>query len=254
MLRGATGSTSFSRTPVCCLAYVTLRFIANLLDGSRVSSLQQYGGDYFSFVLIGAGLSLLAYPITKSFAGGVRAAQVTGTFEAMLTTRVSGVEIVIYSALYSVVVVSIQLILMWALGAALFGAHLNLVQLPLALAVVMMTVAILVGIGLLSAAFTIAFKQSEPVTTAFIAASLLVSGIMYPVAVLPSWLQPLSPLLPLTHAADLTRYLFLSGADSGHLAGHFAALTAFCLLFPLGVGVLSYSINYARRTGSLSQY
>ena len=172
----------------------------------------------------------------------------------MLTTRVSGVEIVVYSALYSIAVVSVQLVLMWALGAALFGAHLNLVQLPLALVVVMMTVGILVGIGLLSAAFTIAFKQSEPVTTAFIAASLLVSGIMYPVAVLPAWLRPLSPLLPLTHAADLTRYLFLSGADGGHLAGHFAALAAFCLLLPLGVGVLSYSITYARRTGSLSQY
>ena len=182
---------------------VTLRFVANLLDGSRVSALQQYGGDYFSFVLIGAGLSLLAYPITKSFAGGVRAAQVTGTFEAMLTTRVSGVEIVMYSALYSIAVVSVQLVFMWALGAALFGAHLDLVQLPLALVVVFMTVAILTGIGLLSAAFTIAFKQSEPVTTAFIAGSLLVSGIMYPVTVLPSWLQPLSPLLPLTHAADL---------------------------------------------------
>ena len=49
---------------------VTLRFVANLLDGTRVSSLQQYGGDYFSFVLIGAGLSLLAYPINEEFRRG----------------------------------------------------------------------------------------------------------------------------------------------------------------------------------------
>ena len=235
---------------------LTLRFVSRLCSTvPQVESLQKYGGDYFSFVLIGAGISLLAYPVTKSFAGGVRAAQITGTFEAMLTTNVSGAAIVINSALYfpAVTVACLQLTLMWALGAALFGAHLDLVQLPLALVVVFMTVAILTGIGLLSAAFTIAFKQSEPVTTAFIAGSLLVSGIMYPVTVLPSWLQPLSPLLPLTHAADLTRYLFLTD-DRSHLAGHFAALDVFCLLLPLGIGTLSYSLNYARRTGSLSQY
>ena len=233
---------------------LTLRFVSDLLDGSQVQSLQQYGGDYFSFVLIGAGISLLAYPVTKSFAGGVRAAQVTGTFEAMLTTRVSGAAIVVNSALYPVTVACVQLTLMWVIGVALFGAHLDLVQVPLALVVVAMTVAVLTGIGLLSAAFTIAFKQNEPLTTAFIAASLLVSGIMYPVAVLPSWLRIFSPLLPLTHAADLTRFVFLNGADRSNAAIHFAALGAFCLVLPLGIWALSASINYARRTGSLSQY
>ena len=143
---------------------------------------------------------------------------------------------------------------MWVIGVTLFGAHLDLVQVPLALVVVAMTVAVLTGIGLLSAAFTIAFKQNEPLTTAFIAASLLVSGIMYPIAVLPAWLRIFSPLLPLTHAADLTRFVFLNGADRSNAAVHFVALGAFCLVLPLGIWALSVSINYARRTGSLSQY
>ena len=149
---------------------LTLRFVSDLLGQSRPEALGVYGGDYFSFVLVGAGLSLLAYPVTKSFAGGVRAAQVTGTFEAMLTTRASGASIVICSSLYSLTMACVQLLLMWVIGGVVFGADLRMAQLPLVvLVVVAMTVAVLAGIGLLSAAFVIAFKQNEPLTSAFVA-------------------------------------------------------------------------------------
>ncbi len=233
---------------------VTLRFISDLLGEGETAALGQYGGDYFSFVLLGAGLSLLAYPVTKSFAQAVRAAQVTGTFEAMLTTRASGASVVISSALYSLVAACLQLALMWTIGALLFGAGFRLAQVPLVVLVVAMTVAVLAGIGLLSAAFVIAFKQNEPLTSAFVAASLLISGIMYPTSILPRWLELLSPLLPLTHAAELTRYVFLDGADTAKATMHLAALAAFCLLLPLGVLALNTSLNWARRSGSLSQY
>ena len=233
---------------------LTLQFVSQLLGENSPAALEAYGGDYFSFVLLGAGLSLLAYPVTKSFAGAVRAAQVTGTFEAMLTTRASGATIVICSSLYGLTAACVQLLLMWLIGGLVFGADLRLTQLPFVLVVVAMTVAVLAGIGLLSAAFVIAFKQNEPFTSAFVAGSLLISGIMYPTSVLPRWMEMLSPLLPLTHAAELTRFIFLDGADSTQAGLHLAALAGFCVLLPIGVFALNTSLNWARRTGSLSQY
>ena len=236
------------------LSVLTLRFVSDLLDQAQPQALTQYGGDYFSFVLLGAGISLIAYPVTKSFAGAVRSAQVTGTFEAMLTTRTAGTSIVINSALYGIGLACFQLVLMWAIGVLVFGAHVRPTQLPVVALVLAMTLAVLVGIGLLSAAFVIAFKQNEPFTSAFVAGSLLVSGIMYPTSVLPRWLQLLSPFLPLTHAADLTRFLLLDGAETTSVGMHFAVLGAFCLLLPVGVLVLNRSLDYARHSGSLSQY
>ena len=232
---------------------VTLRFVSELL-GKDNPALATYGGDYFSFVLLGAGLSLLAYPVTKAFAGAVRAAQVTGTFEAMLTTRASGSSIVICSSLYALSAATVQMLLMWMVGALFFGAQFRLEQIPFVVAVIVMTIAILSGIGLLSAAFVVAFKQSEPFTSAFVAASLLVSGIMYPTSVLPRWLELLSPLLPLTHSAALTRFIFLDGADTAQAGLHLGALAGFCALLPIGVFALNVSLNWARRTGTLSQY
>lgn len=233
---------------------ITLYFVSGLLEGSDIAALTEYGGDYFSFVLLGTGLSLLSYPLTKAFANGVRAAQVSGTFEAMLITRATGPGIVISSGMYSVAIACVQLMLTWLIGALVFGAEFRLTQIPLLLGVVAMTVAILVGIGLLSAAFVIAFKQSEPFTGAFVAGSLLVSGIMYPTSVLPRWLEVLSPLLPLTHAAELSRFLFIEGADTSSVGMHFFALLAFCSLLPIGVLALRRSLDFARRAGSLSQY
>jgi len=233
---------------------LSLKFVSDLLGQSQPTSLAQYGGDYFSFVLVGVAITLLAYPVTKSFAGGVRANQVTGTFEAMLTTRTSGVSVVMNSAVYPIIMASVQLILMLSIGGILLGASFSFGHILLVLVVVAMTMAVLVGIGLLSAAFAIAFKQNEPLTSAFLAASLLVSGIMYPTSVLPGWLGRVAPLLPLTHSAELSRMLMLHGATLGQLGMHFAALGAFCLLLPVGLFALNYSINWARRTGSLSQY
>jgi len=233
---------------------LTLRFVSDIVGDSDLAALDQYGGDYFSFVLLGAGISLLAYPVTKSFAQGVRAAQVTGTFEAMLMTRTSGVTVVLCSSLYALTMACIQLLLMWAIGGVVFGAEFRLVQLPVALLVVVMTMAVLGGVGLLAAAFAIAFKQNEPLTSAFVAASMLISGIMYPTSVLPGWMETVSPLLPLTHAADLLRFTFLDGADVGQAGMHFLALGGFCALLPLGLFALDRSLDYARRSGSLSQY
>lgn len=244
----------FFQNATLLFSVLTLRFVSDVLGDADVASLNQYGGDYFSFVLLGAGISILAYPVTKSFAAGVRGAQVTGTFEAMLMTRTSGATVVVCSALYALTAACLQMLLMWVIGGLLFGADFRLAQLPLVFLVVTMTMAVLGGIGLLAAAFVIAFKQSEPLTSAFVAASMLISGIMYPTSVLPGWLEKVSPLLPLTHSADLLRFTFLDGADAGQAGVHFAALAAFCALLPLGVVALNMSLNYARRTGSLSQY
>lgn len=233
---------------------LTLRFVSDMLGASEIEAISQYGGDYFSFVLVGVGISVLAYPVTKTFAGAVRGAQVTGTFEAMLTTRASGVSIVVNSAIYGITIAVIQMLLMWTIGAVVFGAELRLTEVPLIAVVLVLTLASLAGIGLLSAAFVVAFKQNEPFSSVFVATSLLVSGIVYPTSVLPGWLEWIAPLLPLTHAAELARHFFIQGANSPDVATHIAAMAAFCLLFPIGVFALNSAINHARRTGSLSQY
>jgi ABC-2 type transport system permease protein len=236
------------------ISLLSLKFVSQLFGGNIPRVLDPYGGDYFGFALLGVSVSSLSYPAVKAFAQAVRSAQVTGTLEAMLTTRASPLTIVLGSGIYPITVACVQLVLLVATGKILLGAHLHLTNPILVVLVLAMGIVSLAGIGLMSAAFVIVFKQTEPFTSTFLAASLLLSGIVYPLSVLPPWLRSLAQFLPITHAIELTRELLLTGASGRAFLPHLVILAGFCLLLPAGALSLSAGIDWAKRSGSLSHY
>lgn len=232
---------------------VAFRFLADFVDESPPVTLAQYGDDYFSFALIGIVLNTLAFPAVKTFASVVRQAQVTGTFEAMMATRADPVKVVLAMGMYPMMLTLLQVALLVVvamfLGARFTAAHVAAGALVLAL-----SWAVFLGIGLWSAAFTIVFQQQEPFTSGFLVASMVVSGALYPTAVLPSWLEAIAPLFPATHALEAMRGLFLPDADVGSLTGHLVALSVFALAVPAGAWAVARALDEARRRGALSHY
>ncbi len=235
------------------LTLLTTRFIGELISGGTNESLRQYGGDYFSFALIGMGIQMLAYPALTAFRGAIREAQLVGTFEAMLTTRAHPLTIGLAAGGYPVVMASFRVLVTMMLIGLLMGARLSATE-PLALvAALVLAMATFVGLGLFSAAFTIITRQNEPFTIALLSLSGVVSGVLYPVEVLPGWVQAVSPLLPMTHILELLRGLTLRDADVSLLTPTLGT-AAFALTFPLGLLALNWAIEHARRRGTLAQY
>lgn len=240
-----TGSIIFS--------LLSLKFFAGVFGPAPPPALAEYGGDFFAFTLLGAGMTYVSYPAVKCFAQTVRSAQVTGTLEAMLSTRARPAAIILGSGVWPLAAAVIQVALLVIVGAVM-GAELRIAHLGLALTVLVLLLVSLAGLGLLSAAFVVAFKQNEPFTGAFLAGAFLLSGVFYPTSVLPRGLEQLAMLLPTTHAMELTRGLLLGDAGAASYAGHFVALVAFCLLLPTGLLAFSRSIAWAKASGSLGQY
>ena len=81
------------------------------------------------------------------------------------------------------------------------------------------------GMGLLAGATVLVIKRGNPVGWALRGASVLLGGILYPVAVLPPALQALGAILPITHALVVLRGAMLEGSGIVELAGPIAALT-----------------------------
>ena len=80
------------------------------------------------------------------------------------------------------------------------------------------------------------------------AASGLLGGVFYPVNVLPSWLEPLSDLLPITHALEAMRQILLNGATLGAVSNQAAILTLFAaILLPIGLGAFASQVCPFRR-------
>ncbi len=79
-------------------------FFLSRLFGSAVSPyLEPYGGDYFSFVLIGIAFANYLQVSLRSFSSCIRNAQVMGTLEALLVTQTEIPTIILSSSIYSFV-------------------------------------------------------------------------------------------------------------------------------------------------------
>jgi ABC-2 type transport system permease protein len=99
------------------------------------------------------------------------------------------------------------------------------------------------------------FKQGNPMNMVLNTASNLLGGVYYPITVLPSWLQPLSYLLPTTYSLRAMRLAVLQGYSLRALAPDLLILTLFpVVLFPLGLAAFQLALRKAKLDGSLTQF
>ena len=111
------------------------------------------------------------------------------------------------------------------------------------------------GLGLLAAGTTMLVRRLNPVAMIIGSLSFFVSGVLYPVSVLPGWLRAIGSLLPLTHALAVLRGALLVGAGPAALVDSFVALVIVAgVLAPVGMGVFAFALRRARIDGSLSHY
>jgi ABC-2 type transport system permease protein len=89
-------------------------------------------------------------------------------------------------------------------------------------------------------------------THVLIALLLLVSGVYYPVDVLPSFLQKLSVLSPATYVIEGARRALLEGLPTNELWPYiWPTLIMGVIAIPLGLRVFHQAEIYAKRTGKL---
>src|SRR5262249_6020588 len=122
-------------------------------------------------------------------------------------------------------------------ASALVNLQLSRVSLASLALAVPLVLAAFVGLGLVAARTTLLVRRSNPVAILLGWLSFLLSGVAYPVAVLPRALQLVGRALPLTHALQVLRGALLAGASPAALRGPLTALAVFALvLIPAGVG------------------
>lgn len=120
------------------------------------------------------------------------------------------------------------------------------------------------GIGLMAAVLPMMSTENGAQATNIIQALfLLISGVYYPVSVLPAWLQPLSALSPATYALEACRKILgvnhqgntiQAGVGLGGVLPELGILLLFgCVTIPLGLFVFGKAETWAKRTGKLKR-
>lgn len=234
---------------------VTYFFISELIGLGASEYLEPYGGDYFSFVIIGVAFSGYFGVSLSGFARALRDAQTTGTLEAMVMSPVPVSLIVVGSALWSYVFTTIRVVAYLVLGALLFTLQLQGANYLGALVSLLLSILAFASIGIIAAAIIMVIKRGEPVTGLFSATANLIGGIYYPVAILPDWLQFVSKLIPVTYAVNAMRLALLNGASWSELSTDLLALLGFIVvLLPLSLLIFRWAVDRARLDGSLAHY
>jgi ABC-2 type transport system permease protein len=230
-------------------------FLAQVFRASQSRVLQNYGGDYFAFLLLGGACSTYLSLCLRTFSEHLREELLMGTLEPLAVTATPLAFSVLGLSLWSVLEGTFIVVLQVSLGAVFLGADYSRANGFSVVVVSLISIVCLVAWGIASASFTLVFKRSDPINWFVGAITYVFSGVFFPISILPPWLQIISYVIPLTYALEAMRGAMLVGRTLPELGWPLLALTLFtAVMLPLSVFSLRRAINYLRETGSLSHY
>ncbi len=113
----------------------------------------------------------------------------------------------------------------------------------------------LVALGIIASILPLLYPERGAQMTHVIQASfLLISGVYYPITVLPEWMQTLAIFSPVTYVLDGTRAAILEGVGLPDLMQYILPLLVLGVIaLPLGIQAFKMAENYAKRTGKLKR-
>jgi ABC-2 type transport system permease protein len=229
-----------------------LWFVSKLVPPSAA-----FGGGrvatYFEYAVVNVSFVILQTTALQSFETAIRNEQVYGTLEAVLSTPTSVSLVVLAAGAWAFTLAFIQVAIYLAMGS-LFGLrfdHLNIGSLAVFL---ILAITATVPLGVIGAASIVRFKQGAPTQFILGRASTVLAGVLFPISLLPFWLQAVSWTLPITHALNGIRGAF-HGASLRDLSSDLIWLAvATIVLLPFSLFVFRAAVDRAKFDGTLGQY
>ena len=236
------------------LSIVPLYFVAQALQPVAATSIQSEGGQYFGFVVVGLAVFTLISTSLMALPNAVSGAISSGMLEAMLATPARLPSIVLGLIGYELSWSAVRAGIMVVVGGVV-GGGVSLSGVPVALGALLLLLACYFALGLGLAGMILVFRTTGPVGSAFLGGSALLGGVYYSTTVIPSWIQHLSVVVPLTYGLRVIRQALLGGAPVRALQTDLLVLLVLAvLLLALGWALFQGGLRHARREGTLGQY
>jgi ABC-2 type transport system permease protein len=229
--------------------------LAQFYGVARPAALAEYGGDYFTFLLIGGVFARYLSLGLRNFGRELEHELTAGTVEPLMVTATTPMLALLGASLWSLLEGLALLVMQLVLGALAFGADFSRANWGSAAVLTLLTVLALNSWGLLTAAFVLAFKRADPLSWLVDVTLYMLAGVYFPVQILPDWLRVIAYALPLSHALEGLRFALMRGDPLAELGRYVLILLGFnALLLPLGLWALRRAIQHVKRAGSLGHY
>jgi ABC-2 type transport system permease protein len=156
---------------------------------------------------------------------------------------------------FAIVYGVIRAVLLFGVVALFFDLNLSQANFAAALVVLLVASISFIGIGMMTAVLPL-ISPEKGTQLGFIAQGLLlvVSGVYYPVEVLPQWMQWISVISPATYALDGMRDAIIDGDGITAMGDEIWPLVVIGIVsVPLGLEVFRRGERYAKRHGKLKR-
>jgi len=211
--------------------------------------------DAILFLLIGAViwayLGIIFEILTETVAWERWEGTIEYTFMAPLSRPIHLFGMGAFAIFYGV----IRAVLLFGVVALFFSLDLAGANFAAALLVLLVASISFIGIGMMTAVLPL-ISPEKGTQLGFVAQGLLlvVSGVYYPVSVLPEWMQWLSVISPATYALDGIRDAIIDGAGVTDMWPNIWPLILIGMVsIPLGLEVFRRGERYAKKHGKLKR-
>ena len=233
-----------------CANTLTIVFIAKGVGASPAAQ-----NELATKLLIGgviwAYLGIIFEILTETVAWERWEGTIEYTFMAPLSRPVHLFGMGLFAVGYGVV----RAVLLFGVVAAFFSLHLPDADYVAALVVLIVASISFIGIGMMTAVLPL-ISPEKGTQLGFVAQGLLlvVSGVYYPVSVLPQWMQWLATISPATYALRGCRAAIIDGAGLTDLWTEIWALLVIgAVSVPLGLLTFRTGERYAKKHGKLKR-
>ena len=178
-----------------------------------------------------------------------------GTIEYTFMAPLSRPAHLLGMGAFAVVYGLLRTILLFGVVSAFLDVHYTNANFASAMVIIAVSSVSFVGIGMMTAVLPL-ISPEKGTQLGFIAQGLLlvVSGVYYPVSVLPQWMQWLSVVSPATYTLEGARKAVLDGAVVAALWGDISPLLLIGVIaIPAGLAVFAQGERYAKRHGRLKR-
>tara|TARA_Y100001968_G_C19442736_1_gene763464 strand:+ start:1144 stop:1962 length:819 start_codon:yes stop_codon:yes gene_type:complete len=224
------------------------------IDSSKV--LDAYENNYLKFVFLGIVFSELSFLMISCLSNAIAEYRISGTFEEILNTNIPDILIICSSYLYPISNLVIRLLIYFFIGEFLFD--LNIIPdygVFLFILFIIITFLSLLGLGLISASYTLVFFRGNPFISLYSISAAILGGTFFPYNALPDFLQNISFLIPMTHSLELLRspekILISRDLFFFHL---YWLLSISFIYFCMGVFIFKKALKTAKKEGSLQYF
>jgi ABC-2 type transport system permease protein len=234
---------------------IVFYFVGQLVDPSKLPTYGTAHVSYLEFAAVGIAVGVFIQFGLDRVSVAMRGEQLMGTLESVLMTPTAPATVQLGSVSFDLIYVPLRTAAFLGGATLAFGLHFSGAGLLPALLLLVAFIPFVWGLGVLTAALLLTFRRGSGLVGMGVVVLGLLSGVYFPVALLPHWMSVATQGNPVAMAITGMRETLLGSSTFADVAPTILLLIPISLAALLvGLGAFRLAVRRERRRGTLGLY